>query len=221
MIPSVVIASYAKSKEHLLLTKQAIQTALLCGINDIVVVETMHDITYDNVKTVQYPKNDVFCYNRALNIGLAHAQNRYVALCNNDVIFKKGFENIGLYMNLNDIKSASPKCPNTHKNILTPHEYAYFGYRIGIELCGWCICIDTEILPLINGKLDETYLFWFSDNAYGDQLIKANIKHALINAVEVIHLESRTLKTLPRSQTIEYTLEAEKKYRNAKKECHI
>jgi len=218
---SIVIASYAKSERHRQITLQAINSAKKCGITDIVVVETMPNVTFNGVKTIQYPTNQKFCYNKALNIGIEQTEKKYIALCNNDLIFHKGFENIANLMLLNGIFSASPYTNNAHKKSHKKGDHVYYGYRIGYELAGWCIVIDRDILPQIGGKLDERYLFWFSDNAFADQLQKAEIKHALICNVYIDHIESATLKTLPRGQSLEYTMQQELKYRqDAKKKLH-
>lgn len=216
MIPSVVIASYAKSEKHRRMTLNAIKSAQQAGINEIVVVETMPGVEYFTAKTIYYPQSEKFCYNKALNIGIAATKGRYVALCNNDLMFGREFGKIGQIMLMNGIKSASPMCPRSHRNGYKQGDFAYYGYRIGFEMAGWCIVIDRNILPQIGGKLDETYLFWFSDNAYVDQLKKAGIKHALLCNVKVTHLGSQTLNTLSRNQSLELTFKQEQLYRNAK-----
>lgn len=221
MIPSVIIASYAKSDKHKRMTDNAIKTAHLAGISDVIVVETMQNVEYYNAKTIHYPKTEKFCYNKALNLGIALAKNKYIALCNNDLVFDKSFGQIGKIMFMNGIRSASPMCPRSHRNGFTKGNFVYYGYRIGFELCGWCIVIDRDILPEIGGKLDETYLFWFSDNAYADQLNKAGIKHGLLCNIIVTHLGSQTLNTLSKGQTLEYTFEQEQKYRNAEKKSIV
>lgn len=218
---SVVIASYSKTEKHRGLTLKAISTAKLCGITDIVVVETMPGVEFNGVTMVYFPDSEKFNYNKALNIGISHCKSKYIALCNNDIVFHKGFENIGVYMFYNSIKSCSPYTLKYRFNRFEKGNHCYYGYRIGYEMCGWCIVIDREILPEIGGKLDETYYFWFSDNAYADQLKKAGIKHAIMCNVFIEHLESQTLKTLPRAQELEYTLEQEKKYRNAKANANL
>jgi GT2 family glycosyltransferase len=218
---SVVIASYAKTEHHRRLTEQSIRTASRCGITDIIVVETMPGVVFKGAKTIEYPQGQTFCYNRALNIGITECKNKYIALCNNDLVFHYGFEKIAEYMEYNDILSASPYTIKAHQRTHKKGNHMYYGYRIGYEFCGWCIVIDTDILPMIGGKLDETYSFWFSDNAFADQLKKAGIKHALMCNVSIDHIESATLKTLPKGQSIEMTLIQEQKYRqNAKSKLH-
>jgi len=219
---SIVIASYAQSEYHKGLTLKAIKTAKECGISDIVVVETMPGVTFDGVTNILYPQGEKFNYNKCLNIGISAAKEQYIALCNNDVEFHKGFERIADYMSYNDLLSASPYTQYAHKHLFKRGDHMVYGYRICIEMAGWCIVINRDILPLIGGKLDETYLFWWSDNAYADQLIKAGIKHALLCNVSVDHVQSATLQALPKGVTIEMTLHQQMKYRqNAKSKLHI
>lgn len=81
---------------------------------------------------------------------------------------------------------------------------AYEGYTIGLQMAGWCIFTDNVLWDII-GKLDEKYIFWFSDNAYAKQLEDAKIKHALICSVFVEHLGSKTLSRQERRIQSYYT----------------
>ncbi len=68
---------------------------------------------------------------------------------------------------------------------------------------------QSKVFELI-GKLDETFVFWFSDNAYIDQLKKAKIKNYLICNCTVNHYISRTLSKQDRKTILKYTNAEEK-----------
>jgi GT2 family glycosyltransferase len=96
-------------------------------------------------------------------------------------------------MHVNEYLSASALSNATQYRHFKRGAYAYEGYRIGFEMAGWCIFTQKVLWSKIN-KLDEKHIFWFSDNAYADQLKQKGIKHALICSVQVDHLESQTFK---------------------------
>lgn len=208
-----VIVSWAKNHILAEVTQYAIDTALMSGITKVIVVEQNQSIFYNNADMVNFTGE--FNYNKALNLGLSKCSERYVALCNNDVIFHEGFVKAEKIMEQYGIKSASP-C-GEGEDIGEPFRK---GYRIKREMRGWCIIIDKEILQTI-GKLDETYTFHYSDNAYADQLKAAGIEHYLLNGVELTHLVSRTLKTESLERRRQLTREQRYKYKGYGRSIHI
>jgi hypothetical protein len=157
---------------------------------NIIVIETGRPYKYDVDKIIEY--NGEFNYNRALNLGLKYIKSDFQILANNDIIFYKGWSKIGEIMKTNEYLSACAISNDLRQYQFKRGNYAYEGYRIGYELCGWCIFTDKSLWNEI-GQLSEKHQFWFSDNAYGDQLKKKGIKHALICSIEVDHIGSRTL----------------------------
>jgi GT2 family glycosyltransferase len=162
---------------------------------NIVVVESGEQIIdVGQNMSIKYP-HDRFCYNHALNLGLAQTKNEWVVLANNDLIFKPGWmHEIIIAHNLRkDIESFSPWNdmwdwhPRYFGNIYPP---IIEGYRIGIELAGWCIVARRRIFEEI--KLSERVNFWYSDNVYADDLMKHGIKHALVTGAKVDHIVSQT-----------------------------
>jgi hypothetical protein len=199
-----VIVSWAKNETFLRMTQNAIDTALASGVKSVVVVESEPNVTYDNAETIPYAGE--FNYNRALNMGIEECSDYYIALCNNDLIFHAGFAEIERIMSARSIHSASPCHPK--EDIM---QATRMGYGIKKELRGWCIVLDRYVLERI-GKLDETYTFHYSDNAYADQLKKENVEHHLINGVYVEHLVSKTLNTIPVEERKVFTREQKQKY---------
>jgi GT2 family glycosyltransferase len=144
--------------------------------------------------TIQYPKAR-FCYNHALNMGISKTTNNWVVMANNDLIFKPGWmHEIIIARNLRkDIESFSPW------NDMWDWHSRYYGnmypaiiegYRIGVELAGWCIVARRRIFEKV--KLSERVNFWYSDNVYADDLMRHGIKHALVTSSKVDHIVSQT-----------------------------
>lgn len=194
----------SKSKGDLIkVTQNCIDSARKDNADlNIIVVETGDNYPYHVDKIINYQGE--FNYNRALNIGLQYAKSDYQILANNDIIFYPGWSKIGDIMYVNEYLSASALSNDQRQRICKRGNVAYEGYNIGLHITGWCIFTAKELWPKI-GKLNETHRFWYADNVYADQLIKAGIKHALICSIQVDHLGSQTLQKLPRNVQQLYT----------------
>jgi hypothetical protein len=179
------------------ITKNCIKSARQDNVElNVIIIETGQPYKYDADKIIEY--NGVFNYNRALNLGLKYAKSDIQILANNDIIFHRGWSKIGDLMQANEYLSASAMSNATQYRRFKKGMFAYEGYRIGFEMAGWCIFTQKKLWNKIK-KLDERHTFWFSDNAYADQLKQKGIKHALICCVQVDHLESTTLKRMDRA----------------------
>lgn len=218
---SCVIISNQISPYHRQITEQAITSS---GVECIVVETNPLAPPYKNALTVFWTKE--FNYNACLNFGLMHTNSEYIALCNNDLHFKEGWQKITDVMSYFDLLSASPFSEYSQdKHPYKKCDKIFYGYRIGWEMLGWCIVINREILQTIK-KLDESYKFWCSDNAYADQLISNNIKHALVCNCVVNHIGggSKTLKEVVKHSAQKYnelTVNEYAKYAKAKGDIKI
>jgi len=146
--------------------------------------------------TIKYDR-DIFCYNHALNQGIAKGSSEWIILANNDLIFKNNFMvEILLANHMNpEIMSFSPwnSMWYWHERIygtFHPTEKIIEGYRIGHELTGWCIIVKRAIFNKI--ELSEGVKFWYSDNVYADALLEAGLRHALVTGSKVDHIVSQT-----------------------------
>lgn len=197
----VIIPSNTESDEHELLLKNCIDSLRASEKKikfNVIVVESGPKIKEcGQDKTIRYG-NDVFCYNRALNLGLIASLNRWVVFANNDLIFEPGWmHEIVIAHNIRkDIESFSPWNDqwDWHGRIYggLPNIDIIEGYRIGVEVCGWCIVARRSIFYEKNMKLCQSVNFWYSDNVYSDELQKLGIKHALVTRSKVRHLVSQT-----------------------------
>ena len=211
MISCIFIAC-SKSDYHRQITNNAIAS---CGV-DSLVVETFSKVPY-KVRTLFW--NTDFNYNACLNYGILNTDSEYIALCNNDLVFTKGWESIIETMKRYEVLSACPFSEySSHRHGYKADGTVHFGYQVGSEMLGWCIVVHRDIFSII-GKLDETYSFWCSDNAYADQLQSHGLKHLLDCGSIVNHIrgESKTLNTLTRSQYHRYTIEQYNNYVTAKR----
>jgi hypothetical protein len=125
-----------------------------------------------------------------LNLGLKYAKGDIHILANNDLIFHKGWSQIGELMQLNNFHSASV-LSQSH-NGFEVGDYVYEGYTIGKHLTGWCIFVDKYCIEQI-GRLDESVNFWYSDDLYACQIKAEGIRHGLFCNCQVDHITSRTL----------------------------
>ena len=210
MIVDIIILSYAKTQPLLELTQRTIDSCIYSEKNiqfNIVVIEQEPNVVYNSCIT-RYV-SEPFNYNGFMNIGIDMTSNKYVCLCNNDLIFKDNWcSNIIDAMEFYEILSASPLCPNQTKKQGEPIEY---GYNNSHHMSGWCIMINRELFGII-GQLNTEFPFWFADNVYAEQLKKHNVDHALVRSSVVTHLGSKTLNSIPKELHDEFTTGQIKKF---------
>jgi len=199
MTIDIIILSHAKNAPLFDLTQATIDS---CHASDkavqfnIVVLEQEPNVIYRDCIT-GFVKGE-FNYNRYMNLGISLTSNKYVCLCNNDLIFGKDWaSNIIKAMQDNELLSACPAQKEKHPAI----EY---GYANSHHMNGWCIMCDRKLFEII-GEIDDEFPFWFADNIYAEQLKQYGVKHAVVNNSVVKHLGSSTLKTIEKSLHTEYT----------------
>ena len=186
----IIIVSNAKDACFEAMTQQAIYT---CHESEedikfnCVVYEQNTDVIYDKAFTIHY--DFPFHYNKIMNDGITATHHPYVCMCNNDLIFHKGWATRILEEMGSKVLSASPnhfRCEDEPKVIS--------GYDIGNggQIKGWCIFTNRKLYSMI-GKIDESVSFWYSDHVYADQLKRQNIEHILVRDSYVEHLGSKTI----------------------------
>lgn len=212
MTYDIIFISSAKGKGKTL-TQSAIKSLIdskdVIDFN-IVVIESQKGVKYAGATTYNYDFK--FNYNKCLNLGISKTENKYIVLCNNDLIFEKRWADklhIGFQMGF---LSLSPYCKTT-LGLKNTGSHIINGYQIAKHLAGWCIAVDRGIFKEI-GKLNEAVVFWYSDNVYKDQIKAKKIKHGLVCNSFVTHLGggSNTLKTLDKNKMSFYTKKQRIKY---------
>jgi GT2 family glycosyltransferase len=198
----IIILSYAKNEELRAITNQGIESLLASEDPreiefNILVIESNKNTgpyQYPNTTTI-YP-DTAFGYNKYMNIGIKATYNPYLCLCNNDLIFHKGWASAILKAMDNDplLLSASPYCPIFHTSRgfdeNGPVLEGYFGV-----LGGWCIFVKREVFDII-GLFDERLIFWYCDADYCKTLEKYGVRNCLVPASKVTHLGSESLSTV-------------------------
>ncbi len=143
----------------------------------------------DNVEVIV--PNYQFNFHQFLNIGIAKSKYNFIALCNNDLVFKPNWfsEIIKITDKNAQILSYSPAVVGEHWQ----HDFE-IGYNIRTHIKGWCIVVKKEIFDKI-GKLDETFDFYYADDDYGMTLKKHKVKHAVVKNSIVEHLGGANTET--------------------------
>jgi GT2 family glycosyltransferase len=216
----IIIISFAKDDSLKQVTERCVRSLIESEDNidfNIILIESNRQEKYSafssikNLKIV-YPTVD-FGYNRYLNIGIKSSSNKYVCLCNNDLVFSKNWaSNIIKAMQRDpEILSASPYSTVPHKTRfnLKIEDKIEYGYDIRRYLAGWCIFQSRKIYERI-GLLDEKFIFWYADNDYSETIKKLGIKHALVLNSVVEHIESKTLNEKDSNTKRKLTIEQKK-----------
>lgn len=195
----IIILSYAKTIKLRNLTEQAISTCLSSEksedvIFNILVIESNNSTpSYSFERTTTIYPNEKFGFNKFLNIGIQKTSSKYVCLCNNDLIFYKGWatEILKEFTNHPQLLSANPYCENfSYDQRIIDSGHVVFqkgNEHINGILTGWCIFLQRNIFNTI-GPLDERFEFWYADNDFNLSLQKHGIEHALIKNSKVTHL---------------------------------
>ena len=152
---------------------------------DFTVIEKQQKVIYSKGTTIHY--DFPFNYNKCLNLGIERTQNEWLCLCNNDLVFTKGWASELLKYKYKSM------CPNWKEN--KSKKILDEGYKIRKHIAGWCLFMHRSVIKKIGG-LNEGVRFWYSDHIYADQLRKAKIKHAIILNSYVKHLETQTLSQM-------------------------
>lgn len=197
--PSIDVIFLTKTSNfhHYGLTQRSINSLFYNNSNvdlNVIVIETNTlsylDGFYYHGCTVVHPDED-FNYNKFVKIGLRHCKNKFVIICNNDLLFtENSMVNMIASMERNNIKSSSPMEPNYHPRSCGDLDYLsgpIEGYVVTKHICGWCVAIDRSILHEYNDFFDERFVFWYQDCDYSLTLQSHGIKHFLLPNFKVRH----------------------------------
>lgn len=198
----ILILSYAQTKELRNVTSQSVQSLIdsehpqeiKFNIHVLESEKSIKPFQYEYTKTI-YPEED-FNFHRYLNIGINITSSPYICLCNNDLLFQKGWasEILNAFGQFDYVYSASPICPYYPAEIgIAPVREIWFGHRAAVEIRGACLFFKRDMLKLI-GQLDPNFKFYHADDDYAHTLRVLGIKHILVKSSIVFHLGSKTLK---------------------------
>lgn len=211
----IVILSYAKDEELRKLTEQSIDTLLSSEDPaeikfNVLVIESNKNIKpfqFENSTTI-YPE-DNFGFNKYLNIGVNATHSPYIGLCNNDLVFHKGWagEILKAFGQNPKIMSANPYGGDAYyfKEVVEGPNIMLRSKNPNLNgvLTGWCILVKREIFRII-GPLDEQFEFWYADNDYDRTLKKHKVEHALVKTAVVEHVAMQSHDALDDKEKYTY-----------------
>ena len=162
-------------------------------------------------KTNQYKYNEQievivpqekFNFNRFLNIGVEQSNSEFIALCNNDIIFRKGWftEILKIKKQHFNFMCFSPidRDYTTMSYELFPEDNAYYtGWKNKYHFAAWCIVLDRRIFTTI-GKLDERFDFYYADDDFLMTLRKYSLDNVLVVNSHVKHLSQQVTEKVNR-----------------------
>jgi glycosyltransferase involved in cell wall biosynthesis len=142
--------------------------------------------------------NEAFNFHRFLNIGINQSDGKFLALCNNDIIFHKGWfsEILKVKSQRNDFLSFSPVDRDYETMSLSKFpadKNFYIGWENKLHFAAWCFVVDRDIFKVI-GKLDETFDFYSADDDFLMTLRKYAINNVLVVHSQVKHLSQQVTK---------------------------
>lgn len=226
----IIILSWAKNDYLHETTKTGIDSLLNSDpgvIFHIYVVETNRDINYDEYNKLEMDHTVTTCrkelpfnYFKYSNSAMVLGNSEYLCICNNDLTYEKNWATNIINVMEHDptIMSASPWCPQTQGDNKQFQDNTYLGYRVRVELAGWCIFQQRKLYDII-GIMNEDTDFWYGDDIYADELRMRDIKHGLVCNSVVNHHDGNLGKTatnaLDAAGITEFTTNQRLKYENA------
>lgn len=205
LVIDIIILSFARTIELRSTTNHCLESLFASEdpahvVFNVFVLESNRTAPPYGIGTTQtiYP-TEPFGYNRYLNIGLRLCSNSYVAFCNNDLIFRKGWvsEMLKVAESNPDIMSFCAKDSWLHPQY--PDLDLSQPFLLGREkmkyFTGWFFMIRRELIDRI-GYFDDHFSFWYCDDDFIKVMEQNHIKNALVTQAVVDHLGSKTLMAL-------------------------
>ena len=200
---SVIILSYAVDDEIYQMNCRAIDTLFASetwsdGEPEVLLIESNRESAYkyDRRVRVLMPE-EKFGFHRFFNIGLDHTSGEFVAFCNNDIVFEKGWWNA-----IMKVKTQHPKfmCfspvdssyPLMAEEIAKGKDYV-IGWENKRHFAAWCFVWERKIFKTI-GRFDETFDFYSADDDELQTLHYWAIPNVLVIGSEVKHLSQVVTK---------------------------
>ena len=202
MTLSVIILSYAIDEEVYQMNCRAIDSLYASESWDdgleVLLIESNRESAYeyDERVRVMMPEEE-FGFHRFFNIGLENTSGEFVAFCNNDIVFKKGW-----WSAIQKVKADYPKymCfspvdssyPMMAEEIAKGRDYV-IGWENKRHFAAWCFVWERKVFKTI-GRFDETFDFYSADDDELQTLHYWAIPNVLVTESEVRHLSQVVTK---------------------------
>jgi GT2 family glycosyltransferase len=197
---SVIILSKTTTQAQYAMTSYCIATLMASEMKfdfEVILVESNVNFLETQFKYPDFVKviipNCSFNFHQFLNIGIQKATGKYVALCNNDLVFYPNW-----FTEIYKVAKENPKIlsfspdGNFKQNNSQDKDFE-IGYKVRTHIMGWAIIVNKEIFKKI-GLLDERFDFNYADNDYAMTIKAKNILHAIVHNSNVEHLADKKLK---------------------------
>lgn len=215
---SVIILSYAIDEEVYRMNCRAIESLYASekwneGELEVLLMESNRESAYkyDRRVRVLMPE-EKFGFHRFFNIGLDHTSGEFVAFCNNDIVFEKGW-----WSAIMKVKAEHPKfmCfspvdssyPLMAEEIAKGKDYV-IGWENKRHFAAWCFVWERKVFKTI-GRFDETFDFYSADDDELQTLHYWAIPNVLVTSSEVKHLSQVVTKKVGINK---YTVTDKEKY---------
>lgn len=200
---SVIILSYAIDEEIYQMNCRAIESLFSSenwsdGEPEVLLIESNREAkyTYDYRVRILIPE-EKFGFHRFFNIGLKQTSGKFVAFCNNDIVFQKGW-----WSAIMKIKEQHPKfmCfspvdssyPMMAEEMAKGEDYV-IGWENKRHFAAWCFVWERKVFKTI-GLFDETFDFYSADDDELQTLHYYAIPNVLVTGSEVKHLSQVVTK---------------------------
>ncbi len=200
---SVIILSYAIDEEIHQMNGRCLESLYASeqwqdGELEILLMESNKavDYTYANARVIS--PDEKFNFHRFFNIGLAETSGEYIAFCNNDIVFEKGW-----FSAIMQVKQAHPEfmCfspldrsyPLMGEDTLPSSKPYVIGWENKKHFAAWCFVWERKVFDVI-GLFDEVFDFYSADD---DELMTLRyyaIPNVLVTGSEVKHLSQVVTK---------------------------
>ena len=201
---SVIILSYALDNEIYQMNCQCIDSLLASeqwdnGELDILLIESdkKNPYIYDERVKVLVP-DEKFNFHRFFNIGLSQTYGEFIAFCNNDIVFTKGW-----FSSILKVKQKHPEfmCfspldrnyPLMSEDVLPNTQDYYIGWKNKQHFAAWCFVWERRVFNTI-GLFDEDFDFYYADDDELQTLRYYAIPNVLVTASEVKHFSQVVTK---------------------------
>lgn len=228
---SVIILSYAMDDEVYHINRHAIESLLASepwqdDSLEILLIESnkenpyrYDDLFYGYEKQayfrIEIPQ-ERFNFHRFINHGIQMTDGDFVAMCNNDIEFRKGW-----FRAILSVKQEHPAfmCfspldrtyPMMTEQELPGTQSYYIGWENKRHFAAWCFVWERKVFDII-GLLDETFDFYSADDDELQTLRYWAIPNVLVTGSEVKHLSQVVTKKIDKKNNPEIPEAKRKQY---------